>query len=90
MAPVKPVQLCCVTIGYQDFLLPLDKGLKLVEIMQAAIACDDKYEESGYVYTTKESSEVSLKMVKPSQVRMPAGETFTPVPRRGPKLLRGG
>lgn len=30
--PAKPVPMCCVTIGYQQFILPFATGMKLVRI----------------------------------------------------------
>jgi len=32
--------LCCVSIGHQDFVLSLDKGLKLVALLKDAKECD--------------------------------------------------
>jgi hypothetical protein len=67
----KPVPMCCVTIDHNDFLLPVDKGMKLVELMQHAVACYRNYEEHGYRYAVRETPSIELTVVKPSQIVMP-------------------
>lgn len=39
----KSAPQCIVTIDYQDYALPLDKGLQLVAIMQQAKRCSVGY-----------------------------------------------
>lgn len=84
----KPVNVCCVTIGFEHYLLPLDKGLKLVDLLQNAVQCEKHY-ESGYEYSVREQAECSLVMVKASQIRTPNGQAFTPVSPPARKRLPG-
>lgn len=83
----KPTQMACLTIGYQDYLMPSDKAMKVAELMQHAIACESNFEGTGYVYTAKEQPNVEFSLVRPNQVRMPQGEPM-PVPAPRQWLLR--
>lgn len=76
-------QLAVVNIGYTHVLLPMTKALKIVEALQGAVRVDNNYDghKGQFVYDLRESLEVELKMVKPSQIR---GGTITP-----PKRSRG-
>lgn len=70
-APAKATPMCCVSIGYRDFLLPADKGMKLVEILTHAIEVDKDYEDGGYVYTPQQPPEVQYSAVKTGRIRAP-------------------
>jgi len=69
VAPKKPVAMCCVTIGYKEYLLPADKGMKLVELLQSAFETEKKYESRGYTYYVGDQPEVELALVKASQLK---------------------
>lgn len=85
---LKSAQLCCVSIGYQDFLLPTAEGMKLVALLQNAMACEDTFDGEQYVYVVKKANpEVVFKSVRHAQVRMPEGEIK---PARAPKALQIG
>lgn len=71
-APKKSVPMCHVTIGYRGYLLPVDKGMKLVELMQSAFQSDKNYEAVGYNYSIGEQPEVEFCLVKPSQIKQKA------------------
>lgn len=68
-APKKPVAMCCVTIGYEEYLLPADKGMKLVELLQSAFKTERKYGGGGYFYYLGDQPEVVLTLVKASQLK---------------------
>lgn len=69
-APLKKaVAMCCVTIGHQDFLLPADKGMKLVEIMQSAFKTEKHYGERAYAYYLGDQPAVELALVRESQLK---------------------
>lgn len=74
-APAKTAKaqpaMCNVTIEYVELLLPADKGLKLVELLQHAVTCRKRYEEGGQTYTAEEAVPVEFTSVKLSQIRMP-------------------
>lgn len=71
----KAVTLCCVTVGYQSFLMPADKGLRVVELLQSAVECRERYDDREQFYDVEEQPRVILAMVKPSQVRQATPET---------------
>ena len=66
----KAVPMCVVSVGYQDFLMPASSGMKLVEIMTAAVKCERGY--SPRCVVIGEQPEVSLEMVKPQHIRQRA------------------
>lgn len=84
--PTKPVPLCCVTIGYQTFLMPAAQGMKLIDLMNSAASCERNYEDGGYRYLVGEQPEVKYVSVKPNQIDFPSGSRG-PVP---PALLALG
>jgi hypothetical protein len=86
-ASTKPTPMACLTIGYQDYLMPSDKAMKVAELMQHAIECESNFEGTAYVYNAKDQPNVEFSLVRPSQVRMPQGEP-TPVPAPRQRLLR--
>lgn len=65
----KAVAMCCVTIGHLDFLLPADKGMRLVEIMQSAFSAEKRYGERAYAYYLGEQPAVELALVRESQLK---------------------
>jgi hypothetical protein len=77
--------MCCVRIGYQEFLMPADKGMKVVELMTSAVDCDKQYLERGYSYTLRDQPDVSFNLVKPDQIRLPQATA----PIQAPTLLIG-
>lgn len=73
----KPVTMCCVSIGYSYYLLPADKGMKLVELLQSAFECERSFGERSAVYEVGIQPEhVTLEIVRPAQIRQrPQPET---------------
>lgn len=69
---VKNVQMCCVAIGYQHFLMPFDKGMRLVELMQHAVSCQQDWHEHQNRYVIGEQPTVEFVAVKPNQVVAPS------------------
>jgi hypothetical protein len=39
----KPTSICRVSIDHRDYLMPADKGMKLVELLQPAVECRRDY-----------------------------------------------
>ncbi len=80
----KPVTMCCVTLDFKHYLIPADKGMKLVELLQSAFECEKTYEaRGGYAYEVREQPEhVSLEIVRPGQIRQarPPGPRALPAP----------
>lgn len=74
-APKKGVAMCCVTIGFDDYLLPAAQGMKLVEIMASAFSVDKQYGGAGrYNYFVGEQPNVELTLVKPAQIKQKPAE----------------
>lgn len=66
--------MCCVTIGYQDFLMPADKGMRVLEAMQHAIGCERNYDRvDGEAFYASEAPSVKYALVRAEQIRMPEG-----------------
>lgn len=76
----KPAAMCCVTIGYDDYLLPADKGMRLVDLMQHAVRCDRQYAEGKIWIIDADQPEISMTIVKPSQVRPAVKKDDRPSP----------
>ena len=70
--PAKPVPMCCVSIGYQDFLLPFSAGMKLVELMQNSVVTRKNFDGRAYQYPVGDQPNVEFVAVKPSQIVMPS------------------
>jgi hypothetical protein len=69
----KPATMCCVNVGYSNtYLLPIDKGMKLVELLQSAFECEREYGSLHPKYTVgQQPSHISLEIVRPEQLRHP-------------------
>lgn len=67
--PTRPVQMACLSIGFNDYLLPADKAMKVAELMQSSFSCDKRYADRGHQYTPREQPNISFEFVKASQVR---------------------
>lgn len=78
----KAVPLCCVTIGYQSFLLPTTDGMALVKLMQSAFQVQKGY-DTAFFYEVGEQPEVEFSIIKAAQVRARATDTNA----RGERLL---
>jgi hypothetical protein len=75
----KRVPMCCITIGYQNFLLPFQNGMKVVEMMHSALEVNEHYDSRRRQYVVKENqSPVEFVSVNPADVVMPSS-----VPRIG-------
>lgn len=68
----KPVPMCCVSIGYQDFLLPFAAGMKLVELMQHAVVTQKHFGGRTYQYFVGDQPSAEFVAVKPNQIVMPS------------------
>lgn len=84
----KAVSLCIVTVQHIQLLMPSDKGLKLVELLQHAQHAQWDYSDrsDGRTYVVGEQVEAEYRAVKQSQLKLPESET-PPKPARGQTLL---
>lgn len=68
----KQVQMCCVTLNYTDYIMPADKGMKVVALMQSAVPCKEDFEGHQLVYRADEDPKaVEFKLIHQSQLRGP-------------------
>lgn len=81
-------QACVVTIGYQTLVLPANKGMALVELLQHAVTAEPKFMSLRDTYTVGEQPRVELSLVKPEQLIFPDGSKVPPVPAK-PLRLKG-
>lgn len=65
--------LACVRIGFEHYVMPADKALKVVELMQSAFTCQPEFMRSGQRYTTtaKEQPELQLEILQAGQLKHP-------------------
>lgn len=68
----KPVPMCCVTIGYQEFILPFAAGMKLVELMQNAVTTRRIFNDRSHQYVVGDQPDVEFMAVRPNQIVMPS------------------
>ena len=81
--------MCRVTIGYQDFLMPADKGMRVLEAMQNAIGCERNYDGHDESFLATDQPRVEFALVRADQVRMPDGYAEPATGRkRAPRALQ--
>lgn len=74
--------MCCVTVEFSSYLMPADKGMKLVELLQHAYACRVDFGDRDYTFQPEpQQPRVEFKLVRANQVLPPAAPDK-------PKVLR--
>ena len=69
--------MAAVTIDFVTLLMPADKAMKLVELMQHAVSAENDWVGRKDIYTVKSDNlNVSLKLLQPNDIRMPDGESM--------------
>lgn len=81
-------QACVVTVGFQSYVLPANKGMELVALLQHAVTCEREFMGTRDIYTVGDQPRVDLSLVKPDQLVFPQGAA-TPAATTGPLRLRG-
>ncbi|WP_153159656.1 hypothetical protein [Zoogloea sp. 1C4] len=76
----KPQPMCAVTIGFETYLLPSAAGMKLVDLMQQALACERDFGIGNNVTATG-PVDVHYRSVRPDQITMPPGSEVEPARR---------
>lgn len=80
----KPVQMASITIGYMRILMPADKAMKVIELMQHAVGVEIHWTHNKDIYIVQpEALDVSFRHVPASDIRMPDGVA---VPASNPTL----
>lgn len=89
-APAKAVPLAFVEIGIVDLLMPLDKSLQLVALMQHAVTCRLHYsEDHQQQYIPGTTPDVRIVNVRPDQLVAPIQPANAPRKRQAPLQLTG-
>jgi hypothetical protein len=83
-----PKPLCCVSIGYQDLLMPATEGMKLVELLRHAVECNRSYDRRETFVVSEKELDVRYCSVSANQVVMPAqpGREFPGLPHEPAKI----
>jgi hypothetical protein len=65
-------QMCVVSLDFTEYLLPLSKGLALVDLMQHAVKCDARYGNVGLsktVWTEADPPRLELEAVSTGNIK---------------------
>ena len=89
---MKPADtMCVVEVGLLDLLMPADKGLQLIKLLQSC-AAEGHYSFSDnhrQVWTPKPLSKLTLTVLQPDQIDMAKAISRPARAQRGPLLLPG-
>lgn len=89
-APAKQAPLAFVEIGIVDLMMPLNKALELVALMQHAVTCSPTYDEHHRQrYIPGTTPDVRIVNVRPDQVVAPVSPVDAPRRRQAPLQLTG-
>ena len=80
MAPPKQQPMCAGTIGFETYVLPASAGMKLVELMQQAMACESDY-GLGQTVTATGPVRVTYRSMGADQIKMPPDAEIEPARR---------
>jgi hypothetical protein len=64
------VQIACVTIDYNHYLLPMSKALKVMELLNGAVKCERTYDLKRDYQLSGQQVDLQMSMVKHSQIFM--------------------
>lgn len=82
--------LAFVEIGLVDLLMPLDKSLQLVALLQHAVTCNPTYDDHHRQrYIPGTTPDVRIVNVRPDQLVAPIQPTDAPRRRQAPLQLTG-
>ena len=74
----KPASLAVITLdGFQHYLLPADRALKIVALMEGAVSLEQDYTSRNFArkeWVTKNETTVSYETAKADSIRTPEGE----------------
>lgn len=89
VAKPKNVPMAILSIGYDRYVLPSAKAMKVAELMQGAAAVDFDYRDRGSKYIVQqEELRIAFELVRADQLVMPEGAIEpAPAARRTPGLL---
>lgn len=82
-----PKSMCVLTIGYYDYLIPAEAGMKVMQLMQQAVNAERSMEHSRR-WNAGEPAHLALEIVSADKIHMPPGAEIAPARRQAtPKRL---
>lgn len=86
----QPKQMACVSIGYYEYLVPLEAATKIIALMANSVGLEKDFDRASgaYCYTVKaEQPRIEMTIVRPDDLRFPNGQPAQPrpAPRRLPR-----
>lgn len=80
---VKPQkEMCVLRIGFAEYVMPIDSGLKIIQLMRGSVQCEVEYHSHPLKYRCTRATEVELRSVTADQIILLSPEPA--VPRRSP------
>ncbi|MBS0414389.1 MAG: hypothetical protein JSR68_08450 [Proteobacteria bacterium] len=79
----QPKQMACVSIGYYEYLVPLEAATKIIALMANAVGLEKDLDHASgnYCYTVRaEQPRIEMTIVRPDDLRFPNGSPAQPQP----------
>lgn len=89
-ATLKGKAMCCLTIGCHDYLLPMDAGMKVMQLLSGAVAVDHDYNAGDIFVVQGELQRMRIMPVTQRQIRWPADAIGPEPPKRQRRLALPG
>lgn len=82
-----PKSMCVLTIGYCDYVMPAEAGMKVMQLMQQAVSAERSVEDYRSWHAGK-PAHLAMEMVSADKIHMPPGAEIAPARRQAtPKRL---
>lgn len=65
-----PIQMACVTLGFEQYLLPVKAAMDVLEAMQQAVPCRVRYDDDRTYHVEQRVPNVEYTLVHRSQIRV--------------------
>lgn len=79
-------EMCCLRIGFINYLVPIDSALKIIHLMRGTVECEIDYSSHPLKYRCTRATEVELRSITADQIVLPHGAAVA-APRISPKRL---
>lgn len=61
-------EMCVLRIGHTEYLMPIDNGLKIIQLMRGSIECQCEYSSHPLKYRATRATEVELRSINLDQI----------------------
>lgn len=85
----KPVDMACVVIGFESYLLPAAAALKVVTLMKDAFQVERDFSMNEKFQVSDRRPRIEMAIVRADQVVMPESLKTPRSPRSRPLLSQG-